>query len=224
MPLLDTARRALVRRATMAAAAWLANPVGVLADSVPLDVLAHDLLERMDSPALQAFLSEWPEPSARRPSIPSSLPVLRYLPTLRANAPPFSAALVDALTGMAASLAWRRSYARPGVSTHFLENYGWVEFIGLTGPVAGEHLACGVLCLGPDTTYPAHHHEAEEIYVPLSGIAAWKQGSDRWQEKTPGTVIHHLPQESHAMRTSSSPLLALYLWRSDNLAQKSQLY
>jgi quercetin dioxygenase-like cupin family protein len=223
MPSLDTARRTLMRRAATAAAAWLANPVRVLANSAPLDVLARDLLERIHSPALRGFLSEWPEPSARRPSIPSSLPVLRHLPTLRANAPPFSAALVNALTAMAASLAWRRSYARPTVSTHFLENYGWTEFVGLTGPVASEHLACGVLCLGPDTTYPAHHHEAEEIYVPLSGIAAWKQGSHRWQEKTPGTVIHHLAQESHAMRTSISPLLALYLWRSDNLAQKSQL-
>jgi Dimethlysulfonioproprionate lyase len=80
-----------------------------------------------------------------------------------------------------------------------------------------------VLLLGPDTIYPAHHHEAEEIYMPLSGVAAWKQGSGGWKEKTPGTVIHHVPRESHGMRTSASPLLALYLWRSDNLAQKSQL-
>ncbi len=220
---MDTARRALVRRTAMAAAAYLARPVGAFTGSAPLDEVAHELLQKLHSPALQPFLSEWPQPSARRTSQSSSLPVLRYLPKLRADAPPFSAALVDALIGVAASLAWRRSYSRPSVSEQFLENYGWTEFVGLTGPLACKRLACGVLLLGPDTTYPAHHHEAEEIYVPLSGLAAWKQGGGDWRGQNPGTVIYHAPQESHAMRTVSSPLLALYLWRSDHLAQKSQL-
>lgn len=220
---MNSARRALVRRTALAAAAYLVKPLWAFADSAPLDEMAHELLENMHSPAFQPFLSEWPQPAARRASQAASLPVLRYLPKLRAGAPPFSAALVEALTEMAASLAWRRSYSSPSVSAQFLENYGWTEFVGLTGPLAGKRLACGVLLLGPDTTYPAHHHEAEEIYVPLSGKAAWKQGGGDWREQNPGAVIHHAPQESHAMRTGSSPLLALYLWRSDNLAQKSQL-
>ena len=221
---MNTARRALVRRTAMAAAGYLlVKPVWAFADSAPLDEIAHALLENMHSPALQPFLSAWPQPSARRASQASSLPVLRYLPKLRAGAPPFSAALVDALTATAASLAWRRSYSSPSVSEQFLENYAWTEFVGLTGPLAGKQLACGVLLLGPGTTYPAHHHEAEEIYVPLSGNAAWKQGGGDWREQSPGAVIHHAPQESHAMRTGSAPLLALYLWHSDNLAQKSQL-
>lgn len=220
---MDSARRALVRRAAMAAAAYLVRPASAFADSAPLDEMAHRLLENMHLPALQPFLSEWPQPAPRRASQASSLPVLHYLPLLRAGAPPFSEAMVDALTGKAASVAWRRSYSSPSVSAQFLDNYGWTEFVGLTGPLAGKQLACGVLLLGPDTTYPAHHHEAEEIYVPLSGKAAWKQGGGDWREQHPGTVIHHAPQESHAMRTGSAPLLALYLWRSDNLAQKSQL-
>ena len=223
MQAMDPARRALVCRTAMMAAAYLVRPVRAFADAAPLDEMAHELLEKMHSPALQPFLSEWPQPSARRRSQASSLPVLRYLPKLRANAPPFSAVLVDALTEKAPTLAWRRSYASPSVSEHFLDNYGWTEFVGLTGPLAGKRLACGVLLLGPDTTYPAHHHEAEEIYVPLSGMAAWKQGGGDGREQNPGTVIHHAPYESHAMRTGSSPLLALYLWRSDHLAQKSQL-
>jgi quercetin dioxygenase-like cupin family protein len=220
---MNTARRALVRRTALAAAAYLVRSVCAFADSAPLDEMARELLEKMHSPALQPFLSEWPEPAARRASQASSLPVLRNLPQIRAGAPPFSAALVDALAGIAASLAWRRSYSSPSVSAQFLDNYGWTEFVGLTGPLPGKRLACGVLLLGPDTTYPAHHHEAEEIYVPLSGRAAWKQGGGDWREQNPGTVIHHAPHEPHAMRTGSSPLLALYVWRTDNLAQKSQL-
>lgn len=220
---MDTARRALLRRAVAATGGWLLKPVCALGETAPLDRLAHDLLVTTRSPVLQPFLSEWPEPSVRRAQQPSSLPVLRYLRAVRANSPSFGAALVHALADRAMSLAWRRSYSSPSVSEHFLENYGWTEFVGLSGPLAGRQLACGVLLLGPETTYPPHHHEAEEIYVPLSGLAAWKQGSGDWREQNPGTVIHHAPQESHAMRTGSAPLLALYLWRSDNLAQKSQL-
>jgi hypothetical protein len=36
-------------------------------------------------------------------------------------------------------------------------------------------------------------------------------------------VIHHAPYVPHAMQTGQEPLLALYLWRSENLAQQSRL-
>ncbi len=86
-----------------------------------------------------------------------------------------------------------------------------------------ERIACGFLILGPSTHYPRHRHEAEEIYLPLSGTAAWQQGDAGWQDRAPGALIHHASEEPHAMRTRGSPLLALYLWRSDNLAQKARL-
>ena len=76
--------------------------------------------------------------------------------------------------------------------------------------------------LGPATHYPRHRHEAEEIYLPLSGTAAWQQGDARWRDRPPGTLIHHAGNEPHAMRTGAGPLLALYLWRSANLAQKAR--
>jgi quercetin dioxygenase-like cupin family protein len=77
--------------------------------------------------------------------------------------------------------------------------------------------------LGPATLYPHHRHEAEEIYVPVSGTAAWQGGDGIWRDKPPGAVIVHERNEPHAMRTSSEPLLALYLWRSAQLDQKSRL-
>jgi hypothetical protein len=61
------------------------------------------------------------------------------------------------------------------------------------------------------------------MYLPLSGTAAWQQGDAVWRDRAPGTLIHHAGDEPHAMRTGASPLLALYLWRSDNLAQKARL-
>jgi mannose-6-phosphate isomerase-like protein (cupin superfamily) len=94
--------------------------------------------------------------------------------------------------------------------------------IGLRGPVASERLAVGFLLLGPETEYPAHHHAAEEIYVQLSGLALWRRSEEDWRLRTPGTPIHYASGQSHAMRTRQTPLLALYLWRGGDLAEKSR--
>ena len=95
--------------------------------------------------------------------------------------------------------------------------------MGSVGPIESELIACGFLLLGPSTFYPSHHHAAEELYVPLSGIAAWQRGDTVWREHGPGTPILHRSGEPHAMRTGGSPLLALYVWRGADLGQKARL-
>jgi quercetin dioxygenase-like cupin family protein len=196
------------------------------ASQIPPDALldrAHSLLRGLHSNQLHPFFREWPSPSDSRSVEAAVVPVLRWLPQLQRSAPLFSAPLVDALAESARSLAWHRSYSAATAGADFYENYGWTEFAGLTGPVPSEHLACGVLLLGPHVTYPSHRHEADEIYVPLVGLARWKHGHDSWRQRPPGSVIHHARHESHAMQTNTEPLLALYLWRSQNLGQSSQL-
>jgi quercetin dioxygenase-like cupin family protein len=148
---------------------------------------------------------------------------LRWLPLIRQAAAPFSAALAAMLADTAAALTWRRSYSPASVGAEFYENYGYSEFAGLTGPVPSDRLACGVLLMGPQVDYPPHRHEAEEIYVPLAGTALWQQGREPWREQPPGAVLCHARHEPHAMRTGREPLLALYLWRSEDLAQSSEL-
>jgi hypothetical protein len=235
----DDSRRSLLRHLLAATALLAAHPSRALDrdPSVPTlgttpgaqppgDILlaqAHALLSGRDSPDLTPFLNEWPHPSKRRSIVPSAVPALRWLPQVKEAAPPFSTSLVDALAAAAPSLAWQRSYSPAAVGATFFDNYGWTEMTGLTGATPSEHLACGVLLLGPHLTYPPHRHEAEEIYVPLSGTAEWRQGNDEWRERPPGSVIHHARYQPHAMRTGQAPMLALYLWRSDNLAQKSRL-
>jgi quercetin dioxygenase-like cupin family protein len=184
---------------------------------------ARELLANLHAPELTRFLKEWPSAPERRSVPPSGVPVLRWLPHIRRSAPAFSTPLVNTLAAAATSLAWRRSYSPAAVGAHFYENYGWTEFAGLIGPAPSKHLACGVLLLGPHVTYPPHRHEAEEIYVPLAGTAGWKHGDGPWRERPPGSVIHHARYEPHAMQTGQEPLLALYLWRSENLDQGSRL-
>jgi hypothetical protein len=221
----DSARRMLLHRllSTVAVMACGSSRAADEASPDELLVRAHSLLRGLHSGRLKPFLREWPSPSERRSVASSSVPVLRWLPQIQQSAPIFSASLVDALVEAAPSLGWRRSYSSATVGAEFYENYGWTEFAGLTGPVPSKRLACGVLLLGPHVTYPSHHHEAEEIYVPLVGTARWKHGHASWRAQPPGTVIHHARRASHAMQTGTDPLLAIYLWRSHRLAQSSHL-
>jgi hypothetical protein len=181
----------------------------------------HALLNSLRAAALGPFLADWPLDHERRPVVPSGLPVLRWLPEAKADAPALSLELVNDICRAAPSMAWRQTYTAAEVGAAFLENYGWSEIVGLSGPLASERIACGFLLLGPHTYYPRHRHEAEEVYIPLAGTASWQQGDGRWRERPPGTVIHHASDEPHAMRTGERALLALYLWRSANLHQKS---
>jgi Dimethlysulfonioproprionate lyase len=231
--MIHTFRRTLLRRA--AALAILASSGAARAfnrnydesasreQPYKLAIDAHQLLCGLRAAELAAFLNDWPLPARQRSVLPDSVGVERWLPQVRDTAPPFSSKFVNALVAAAALLSWRRSYTSAQVSGEFLDNYGWTELVGLTGAMPSERLACGVLLLGPHVSYPAHRHEAEEIYVPLAGTAAWKRGNDEWHDQPPGAVIHHARFEPHAMRTGAAPLLALYLWRSENLAQKSRI-
>jgi hypothetical protein len=180
-------------------------------------------LGSLSAAALNPFLAEWPASGERRGVVPSSLPVLRWLPAVGADTPKLSATLVREVTRCAPSMSWRQTYKVTDVGTAFLENYGWSEIVGLTGALASARIACGFLLLGPMTLYPRHRHEAEEIYVPLAGTASWQQGDGVWRERSPGTVIHHASDEPHSMRTGARPMLAVYLWRSSNLNQKARL-
>jgi hypothetical protein len=181
------------------------------------------LLRSVQEPALGDFLAEWPRAAGTRAVAASPLPVLRWLRQVAGGTDTFAIDLVAAVCRAAPSLAWRQSYTAKDLGSAFLDNYGWSEIMGLNGPLASARIACGFLLLGPATHYPRHRHEAEEIYLPLRGTAAWQQGDAAWRERPPGTAIHHASGEPHAMRTGASPLLALYLWRSDNLAQKARL-
>jgi hypothetical protein len=185
---------------------------------------ARALLDGCDRRELTPFLADWPAPHAARRMVDSRpLPVLRWLDRLTACAADETRSLVEGVVASAAALCWGQTYAAADFGERFLERYGWSELIGLRGPIAGDRLACGVLLLGPDLEYPAHSHAAEEIYIPLAGNALWLRGEDGWRPRRPGELIHHPSGIAHAMRTGEQPLLALYLWRGGDLAQKSTI-
>jgi len=191
--------------------------------AVNIAAQVKQLLESLQQPALAPFLSDWPRSHQLRAAVASDLPVLRWLPQIAGDAAAFGVDLVAAVARAAPSLAWRQTYSAQELGGAFLDNYGWSEIFGGNGPLASERIACGFLILGPATHYPRHRHEAEEMYLPLSGTAAWQQGDAIWRDRPPGTLIYHAGDEPHAMRTGTQPLLALYVWRGANLDQKARL-
>jgi hypothetical protein len=185
---------------------------------------ARAVIETARAPEAARFLAAWPAGAAPREVAPATLPVLRWLGPAVERAPPGPlGALAAAVAAASAALGWRQSYRAGDVPRGFLERYGWCELLGRAGPVECGLLAGGVLLLGPDTHYPEHQHQAEELYVPLSGAAGWQRGAGAFERRLPGEAIFHSSAEPHAMQTGAEPLLALYLWRGDGLGGQATL-
>jgi mannose-6-phosphate isomerase-like protein (cupin superfamily) len=185
---------------------------------------ARSVLESAGGGGVASQIPEWSAPEHSRPITPQTLAVLHWLPQAVRAAPAGPLRELALLVQQAsAALAWRQSYRAPQVSAYFLERYGWCELLGLSGPLPSATLACGILLLGPETLYPPHSHQAQELYVPLSGSAEWSCGEKRFELRAPGELIRHQPCEPHAMRTGSEPLLALYVWHGAGLAESAQL-
>jgi len=185
-------------------------------------IAIRNFLEDLDDAHLNAFLADWPPANCRtRIVVPPSLPVLCWMPAAIKAAGKKTEVIVKMLASLANHIAWGQTYSAQDFGAGFLEKYGWTEFIGLRGPIASNRIACGFLFLGPEIEYPRHSHEAEEVYVPLTGQTLWQRSNQDWAYRAPGLPIYHASRVPHAMRTETVPLLALYLWRGGNLVEKS---
>ena len=185
-------------------------------------IAIRDFLEGIKDVHIESFLADWPSANCiTRSVLPHRLPVLSWLSAAVKAADKKTEGIVKMLAAQANHIAWGQTYSAQDFGVGFLEKYGWTEFIGLRGPIASDRIACGFLFLGPQIEYPRHRHEAEEVYVPLTGQTLWQRNNQDWAYRAAGLPIYHAPRMPHAMRTETVPLVALYLWRGDNLAQKS---
>lgn len=97
----------------------------------------------------------------------------------------------------------------------FASRIAYVELLGPDGLFLSEGRRFGLYLQSPETFYPSHLHRAEEIYFILSGTAQWQADEVEFSAKPCGSLIHHPPLLSHATRTHSSPLLAIWAWQGD---------
>lgn len=182
---------------------------------------ARALLAHLETPPVPAFRAALPSDPPRRRVAPTQIPAVRHLPGCLASSDRSTAPLVRSVATGAAKLAWGRTYGPEDFGTAFHANYGWCELLGTRGHFVCDRVALGLLLLGPGLHYPAHWHVAEEIYVPLTGGAQWRAGETPFTARPAGAVVHHQSNVPHAMRTDETALLALYLWRGGDLAQRS---
>jgi len=191
---------------------------------ITLIITIRHFLEGLNNIHLKLFLTDWPSATCiTRSVLPHRIPVLSYLPSAVKAAGKKTAIVAKMLASLKNQIAWGQTYSAQDFGVEFLEKYGWTELIGLRGPIASNRIACGFLLLGPQVEYPRHRHEAEEIYVSLTGQTLWQRSNQDWIYRDPGLPIYHASWVPHAMRTETVPLLALYLWRGGDLVQKSLL-
>jgi len=168
------------------------------------------------------FIAAIPADPVERALDTTQLACLRHLDACAALAEETGGeAVARLLSERGQRLHWGQTYTVADFGQKFVDNYGWLELIGTRGHFADDTVACGFLVLGPNVHYPDHHHEAEEIYIPLTGGSLWRKGEGDFTPRQAGEVIHHPSNVNHAMKTGDDPLLALYLWRGGPLAAKS---
>ena len=78
----------------------------------------------------------------------------------------------------------------------------------------------GNLTLEGNRTYPAHFHEASEIYIILAGTADWYIDDEMYQVKA-GDILYHPSGCSHGWtNTQDGELKTIWLWWDESLTSE----
>lgn len=151
------------------------------------------------------------------------LPAADFLGEAIADTNRQTRALVEIFERHKHRLRWEQSYRKADavVPEAMLEGYAFAEIIGKQGPFVSDRIRAGVGIWGPDILYPLHQHQAEEVYVVLSGAAQFKIGSTEATERTTGDVVHVESNTRHGFRTADQTLVVYYLWQDGDLRQTS---
>ncbi len=157
---------------------------------------------------------------------PTYLAASDILETAFANSEPATPEhdLMNIFVSERTSRRWEQSYTKAdkAVGDDMLANYGYAEIIGKQGPFVSEKIRSGVGVFGPGIDYPAHRHQAEEIYVILAGSAYFRVGEGAQPERREARDTIHIPSQlHHGFCTIDEPLVIFYLWQGGDLREKS---
>lgn len=143
---------------------------------------------------------------------PGSFPVLAHLDDALARAgAEVGDDLAAELRPLAAAAPWVQTpgYVADPPDASFLDLYAHATLAEAPG------VAAGLVLLGPGARYPAHHHPAEEFYLP-GGEIRWVHARDDVPAPEPaGALIHHAPWQPHGMWTGDRAVLLVYVWTGD---------
>ncbi len=165
-----------------------------------------------------------PQPDLpEKPQAPQTLPVLSLLPSLPALASPATRPLVEAICAVSAILRWQQSYGAAEVGEDYLSRYGWFNLVSPEGPFASAELRLSFGVWDKGLVYPRHWHAPEEAYVVLAGGARFFSDGRPPRNCGPVDVIIHHSNQPHAIDMHDTPLLAMALWKGEDLLRKSTL-
>lgn len=121
-------------------------------------------------------------------------------------------ALAGHVARLANRLFWEDNTHWHDIPLPFRFEFRYCELVGPDGAIPADGFRMGLYVQYPNSFYPLHNHEAEEMYFPISGTARWWRDGVADAPAPPGTVIRHAPFERHATRTFDEPLLAIWTW------------
>lgn len=120
--------------------------------------------------------------------------------------------LAGALEHLQAVLSW---HTRGVFTDAEFTNRAYVELIGPDGMVRSDDIRLGFYWHDSHTFYPAHRHNAVELYHVLSGTGLWQYQGRAWTPRPAGSFILHESRQDHATRTEAEPILTLWSWTGD---------
>ena len=157
-------------------------------------------VEAWGVPALDTVCNDLP------PTSPDTLPLCR------------------AVQAAARQMHWRRTYSEAdGFPRAFLDTYGWFDLAGPEGPYTADNLRIMFGYWGPGLHYPDHSHVQEEHYCVLAGSAWFRLDNEPFRRLGPGDFFHTPPGAVHAAEMRDEPLLAMAIWRADDLSVRIHL-
>ena len=164
----------------------------------PMVAEVLDALDRARSPA--DIESRW-------------LPVMTHIDDIGHSGDPMIDAVLDEFLRLAPQLPWIQTAGYLDVlSRHYLDNFGYVQLVGPDSIVEHSSVRVGIGVWGPHLHYPAHHHEAEELYHVLAGEPVFTRGTGEPRTTQPGDAVHHAPWQSHTQDFGATPSVLLYCW------------
>lgn len=170
------------------------------------------------------FLPLWPDLSASHVEMPPpvALPVLEVIKMMAPPSGALAGACFDLLAQQMHQFNWRQSYDKGDVGSDFLHKYGWVMLAGDGGMCRSDQLLITLLLLGPETHYPLHSHEPEELYQIIAGEVEIASGEQGWKTYREGDLCHHVPWISHELRTGADPVVMMAIWKASHF-RKSRI-
>ena len=144
---------------------------------------------------------------------PGPLPVVRHLNAVEPSGDAAIDAVLDEFRLLAPDLPWRQTVGYLDVlSQDYLDNYGYVQLLGPNSIVEHPTVRVGIGLWGPRLHYPAHKHEAEELYHVLAGEPSFGGRDGESRATRPGDAVYHAPWQEHCQDFGATPTVLLYCW------------